>query len=82
MAWRKKVQKRGCIARLLMYKGINRRRYDMKCYVPKDPKTGKLYVNAVGTSKKECDVNLSMVELPEEVLLRLEVVRAELKELT
>lgn len=48
----------------------------MECYVPKDPVTGKLYINAVGSTVHECGLYIGMIEVPEEVLLRLVVVRA------
>lgn len=50
----------------------------LDCYVPKDPETGKIYVNATGSTPGECGANLTMIEMPEAVLLRIDVVRAAL----
>ena len=49
-------------------------KYENEAYVARDPKTGRMYVNAVGSTENEVAANLSFIDIPMDVAERLEIV--------
>lgn len=52
--------------------------YINNAFVARDPHSGNLYCNAIGTCEREVGLHLEMIDLPADVRLRLEIVQCEI----
>lgn len=49
-----------------------------QAYLPFDPATNTPYLNAVGSSSAEAEANLSLIEVPDEAIPRIQLIKVDI----